>query len=186
MRYRIFPVLALVALAVALVLLSSQNRGMVAPVAVQGPPPEPGYAARQAELIQTGADGRPLYTLNADIIQQLPEQDTVQLQRVHLAFRDVSGNEWTARAEHGELGQSTGKVSLSGDVHVAGILPGTQAPAEIATQALSLDTQAQIVDTDQPVTLTWSGRNLSAQGLFASLKERRVRLQSAVHGTFAP
>ena len=42
------------------------------------------------------------------------------------------------------------------------------------------------ITTHDPVTLLMSGRQLHAQGLVASLKERHVQLESAVHGSFQP
>ena len=48
------------------------------------------------------------------------------LQQVQLGFRDTSGDEWTARAAHGELvAQDSGVVQLAGNVQVAGTLPGS-------------------------------------------------------------
>ena len=40
---------------------------------------EPGYAAIHAELIETGADGHPLYRLDADRIEQPQPQGTIFL-----------------------------------------------------------------------------------------------------------
>jgi len=77
-------------------------------------------------------------------------------------------------------------VQLEGGVRVVGSLPDTGEPAEISTERLSFDTQSQIVTTRDPVTLLVSGRALQAQGLIASLKERHVQLESAVHGSFLP
>jgi LPS export ABC transporter protein LptC len=103
---------------------------------------------------------------------------------VQLGFRDAEGNQWTARAERGELTQGSGVVQLDGDVHVAGTLPGTGEPTEIASEHLAVDTDAQIVTTQAPVTIVMTGRELEARGLTANLKERRVHLESAVHGAF--
>jgi LPS export ABC transporter protein LptC len=186
MTYRLVALLALLALIVGVVLLSGPQRESVAPAAAGGPLHDPGYSAVKARLIQTGADGRPLYTLDAAQIQQQPDQDTVELQQVQLEFRDANGNEWTARAIHGELAQNSGVVKLDGNVHVAGILPGTEQAAEISTEHLAFDTHAQLVSTRDPVTLVMSGRELNAQGMVASLKERHVQLESAVHGSFLP
>ena len=186
MIYRIFAVLAVIAVIVGSVLLTGQQREASAPTTVEEPMRDPGYAARNANLVQTGPDGHPLYTLSAALIRQLPGKGTVDLERVQLGFRDSSGDQWSARAEHGELGENTGQVELTGDVHVASVLPGSQAPAEIVTQRLSFDTHAEIVSTKDAVTLAWSGHQLNAQGLLASLKERHLQLESAVHGSFSP
>jgi LPS export ABC transporter protein LptC len=185
MIYRLLAVLALVALAVGIVSLSGPQRESAATRFV-APLHDPGYSARQARLVQTGPDGRPLYTLDAAQIQQQPDHVTVDMQQVQLGFHDPSGNAWTARADHGELAQNSGVVRLDGDVHIFGILPGTNDPAQIISEHLSYDTDTQVVATRDPVTLVTAGGELKATGLVASLKERRLQLESAVHGTYLP
>ena len=183
MTYRVVVLLALLVLTVGMVLLSAPQHESAAPATI-GPAHDPGYSAQQARLVQTGADGRPIYTLDAAQIQQQPNDGTVELQQVKLGFRDTSGNEWTARAVHGQLVQGSGVVRLSGDVHVNGLFPGTEQPAEMTTEHLAFDTRTEVVATRDPVTLAMSGRTLNAQGMVASLKEGHVQLESAVHGTF--
>jgi lipopolysaccharide export system protein LptC len=182
--YRLVAMLALLVLIVGIVLLSAPQREVSAPAAAGTPVHDPGYSAVQAHLVQTGADGLPVYTLDAAQIQQLPDQGKVELQQVRLGFRDVNGNEWTARSARGELEQASGVVELAGDVHVRGILPGTTETAQIISEHLAYDTRTQTVTTRDPVTLIMPGRELEATGLVANLKERRLQLESAVHGTF--
>ena len=186
MIYRLLAALAVVGLIVGVIFLSGPPREAVAPSAAGTTAHDPGYAARDARLVQTGPDGQPLYTLNASEISQQPDQSTVQLTQVRLGFRAQGGDQWTARAQHGELGQDTGVVQLDGAVQVAGLLPGTQDPAEIATEHLSFDTRTQVASTHDAVTLTLSGHELHAVGLVARLKEGHVQLESAVHGSYTP
>ncbi|HEY2275188.1 MAG TPA: LPS export ABC transporter periplasmic protein LptC [Steroidobacteraceae bacterium] len=186
MIYRLVALLAALSLVVGLVLLSGPQRGVVVPGASGAAAPDPGYAALGAHLVQTGSDGQPLYSLDAARINQQPDDNIVRLTQVQMGFRAASGQEWTARADRGELGQDTGVVQLDGDVHVAGLLPGTRDPAEITTEHLSFDTHAQVVTTPDPVTLTLSGRELRAKGLVARLKEGHLELESAVHGSYLP
>src|SRR2546430_16670968 len=115
--------LALVGRIVGVVVCAGGKSARGAPATV-GPLQDPGYAVRRARLIQTGSDGRALYTLDAAQIQQQPNQGTVDLQQVQLGFRDTSGTEWTARADRGELAQESGVVQLEGGVRLAGGLPG--------------------------------------------------------------
>lgn len=184
MIYRLLPVLALLALIIGVVVLSGPQREPAAATTVGEMVRDPGYAARNARLIQTGPDGQPLYTLDAAQIRQLPDEGTVDMQQVQLGFRDAAGNHWTARGAHGEMGQDTGVIELDGAVHVTGIVPGSQDTADISSEHLTFDTNTQIVTTHAPVTLVMSGRQLEAQGLVANLKERHVQLESAVHGSF--
>ena len=51
---------------------------------------------------------------------------------------------------------------------------------------LAFDTKAQLLTTSDPVTLVTSGRKLDATGMRADLKESRVQLESALHGTYLP
>jgi LPS export ABC transporter protein LptC len=184
MIYRLLAILAFVALLVGVVVLSGGEREGAAPVTVEGTSADPGYSAKQARLVQTGADGQPVYTLDAQEVQQQPEQSTIDMQQVVFGFKDSSGDQWTARAKHGELAQNSGIVNLDGAVHVTGILPGTTDAADIMTEHLAFDTNTQIVTTSDAVTLIMSGRKLDANGMTANLKERHVQLESAVHGIY--
>jgi len=185
MSYRIVALIAFVALIVAIVIGTGGEREAATPAA-QGPAPDPGYSALQAHMVQTGPDGKPQYTLDAARVQQQPDQGVIDLEQVRLGFRDVNGNQWTARAARGQIAQNSGVVELAGDVQVNGILPGLNQPADLTTERLSFDTNAQVAATRDPVTIVMSGRKLAAQGMVANLKERRVQLESQVHGSFLP
>jgi LPS export ABC transporter protein LptC len=186
MTYRLLGILAFIALLVGAVVLSGGQRESAAPQTVEESVSDPGYSARKAHMVQTAPDGHPIYTLDAAQVQQEPDQGTVRLQEVNFAFRDDSGNKWTARADRGELSQNNAIVNLEGAVHVDGVLPGTEEPADISTEHLAFDTNAQLLTTADPVTLVMSGRKLDATGLRANLKESHVQLESAVHGTYLP
>jgi LPS export ABC transporter protein LptC len=136
--------------------------------------------------VQTGSDGRPLYTVNANVIRQQPDDNTVELEQATLGLYDSNGNLWTARGEHGEVGQNTGIVELDGDVHVIGTPEGTQQPVEIVSNRLSFDTNSKIASTKEPVTFTWSGQEMKGKGMRATLNDGHVDLESSVHGTAVP
>jgi LPS export ABC transporter protein LptC len=77
-------------------------------------------------------------------------------------------------------------IDLSGDVHVSGVLPGTDQPADISSERLSFDTRTDVVSTEDPVTFVWAGRQIHSMGIIASLKDSHVQLESAVHAIFQP
>lgn len=185
MIFRIFAALTVIAVIVASLLLAGQPSGTPTSTTVQRTAWDEGYSARNARLVQTGADGRPLYTLNAATIRQLPNEDQVQLTQVQMTFHDPNGTPWSATADRGMLEQGAGEVALSGNVHVIGTPPEAQGPAQIATDALSVDLHSDLVSTRDPVTLFWAGAVLSSTGLVADLKDYRVELESRVHGTFS-
>jgi LPS export ABC transporter protein LptC len=185
MIFRIFATLALLALIGGSLLLGRQTRDAESP-APAGAPVDLGYGARDAQLIETGVDGRPKYTLNAKRIEQHPKDGSVELDVVHMILDDPDGNRWTVDAQRGDILSGGDNIDLSGDVHVSGLLPGTQQPAEISSDRLSFDTRTDVVTTEDPVTLLSSGRQIHSVGIIARLKDSHVRLESAVHGIFQP
>jgi LPS export ABC transporter protein LptC len=156
------------------------------PKIVGQPTEEPGYSARNAELIETGDDGRPVYTLLADRVRQHPNDNRTQLDQPRMTFVASDGNTWHIKSRAGQIRDDGVNVVLYGDVHVNGSLPGSDAPAVIDTSILNFDTKQEIVTTHAPVTLDWNGRKLSGTGLIAKLPDHLVRLESRIHGSFPP
>ena len=185
MIYRIFAALVFIVVIGGTIVFGGQQAENTATTIVEQPR-EPGYAARDARLVQTGPDGHPLYTVNADVIRQQPDGNTVELEQATLGLSDSNGTLWTARGQHGEVGQNTGIVELDGDVHVSGTPEGTQQPVEIVSNRLSFDTNSKVASTKDPVTFTWSGQQMKGTGMRATLNDGRVDLESSVHGTAVP
>jgi LPS export ABC transporter protein LptC len=186
MIFRIFATLALVVLIGGSLLLGRRQREVETPAPVSRPAEDLGYGARDAQLIETGADGRPRYILNAKSIEQHPKDDRVELQLVHMILDDDEGNRWIVDAQRGDILSAGENIELSGDVHVSGVLPGTSQPADISSERLSFNTQSDVVRSADPVTLAWAGRQIHSVGIIASLKDSQVQLESAVHAIFQP
>ena len=103
MIFRIFATLALLALIGGSLLLGRQSRDAETPAAAGRPTEDLGYGARDAQLIETGTDGRPRYTLNAKLIEQHPKDGSVQLNVVHMIVDDIDGNRWTVDAQRARV-----------------------------------------------------------------------------------
>jgi len=185
MIYRVFIVLAVIVAIVGSIMLGRQQGAPGSQGEVQPPAGEQGYSARNAQLIETGADGRPLYTLDADRIRQRPNDGRVQLDVVRMTYRASDGNLWNVRADSGQIREDGAHIELYGHVQVRGNLTGSDVPADITTSILSFDTRAEVLSTHAPVVLRWGEQELEASGLVASLKDRSVRLESRVHGQFS-
>ena len=182
---RIFAVLVFVVVIGGTILFGGQQNETTAPTIIEEPH-DPGYAARDARLVQTGQDGKPLYTLDADVIRQQPNDNTIQLEKATLGFFDSNGSPWTGRGNSGQVGQDTREVELSGDVHVNGTPQGTLQPLQIVTEHLKFDTTTKIATTQDPVTFTWSGQEMKGTGMRASLNDGRLQLESTVRGRAVP
>jgi LPS export ABC transporter protein LptC len=181
MIFRILAAVLFIAIIVGSFWLGGEQRATTATTTVEASSAELGYSARNATLVETGADGLPVYTLNANVIRQHPG-DGVEFEQVQMSFRDADGQTWKGRADQGELTTETGKVDLTGNVHVSGLLPGSEQMADLAT----VNTHEDIISTAEPVTVNSPGRQLKSIGLVATLKEHHLLLESNVRGTFSP
>jgi LPS export ABC transporter protein LptC len=185
MIFRILAALLFIAIIVGSFWLGAEQRETTATTTVEASSADLGYSARNATLVETGVDGLPVYTLNANVIRQHPG-DGVEFEQVQMSFRDANGQTWKGRADQGELTTDTGKVDLSGNVHVNGLLPGSEQMADLVSEKLAVDTHEDIISTADPVTVTSIGRQLKSKGMVATLKEHHLVLESNVRGTFSP
>jgi LPS export ABC transporter protein LptC len=185
MIFRILAALLVIALVLGSFWLGGEQRETTATTTVAPPTAEMGYSARDAVLIETGPDGLPMYTLNANVIRQHPG-DGVDFEQVQMSFRDRNGQTWKGRADQGQLTTETGKVDLYGNVHVNGPLPGSSSVAELSTDRLAVDTHENIISTADAVTVESPGRQLKSRGLLADLNGRHLVLESKVRGSFTP
>jgi LPS export ABC transporter protein LptC len=175
-----------IALLVAVwLLLNNEQNGPAVPRA-DNRAANPGYSAQNAVLIETAADGHPMYTLHASSIRQEPDSAITTLEQVQMQFRDPQGNIWNGRADEGRVVDQASQVELTGNVILSGLLPGTGKPAQISTDRLNVDTHTEVATTADPVVLDWNGQIVHARGMIARLRQQRVLLESDVHGRYVP
>jgi LPS export ABC transporter protein LptC len=168
-------------------------------------PPDPGYAARDAEVIETGYDGRERYRLTAKVIRQQSETAAIELESLAMAYHPdaqarapgdtapgprtaegkTSDETWHLTSDHGQVRADGDDVQLSGNVRVTGPAPGSGEPLQMTTSQLRINTPTEFFETRAPVQLSWAGHEITAVGMQADLKAGKLRLESAVHGTFA-
>jgi lipopolysaccharide export system protein LptC len=159
---------------------------------------DPGYAARDAEVIETGYDGRERYRLDARVIRQRMETGVIELEQLHMNYHagaqagvpgeirpaDAADEVWHLTSDRGQVRADGDDVFLSGNVRVTGPAPGSGVPLALTTSELRINTPTEFIETQAPVSLRWSGHELKARGLQADLKAGTLRLESEVHGSF--
>ena len=163
-------------------------------------PLDPGYAARDAEVIETGYDGRERYRLKAAVIRQQTESGVIELERLEMNYHRNSqatpgeappagnnaGEIWHLTSDHGLVREEGNDVELRGNVLVTGPPQDGVEPLSLTTESLRVNTPTEFIETDAPVKLRWSGHELDAVGMRADLKAGTLRLESKVHGSFSP
>jgi LPS export ABC transporter protein LptC len=164
------------------------------------PAPDPGYAAREAVVVETGFDGRERYRLNAAVIRQQMDSSVIDLESLEMDYHPGaqervagesadprnSNEKWHLKSDRGQVRANGDDVQLDGNVLVTGQAPGTGAPITLSTETMRINTPTEFIETDAPVRLRWSGHQLDAVGMRADLKAGTLRLESKVHGAFSP
>jgi lipopolysaccharide export system protein LptC len=180
--------------------LARAGRGDDAEAATSTLPPDPGYAALDAEVIETGYDGRERYRLNAKVIRQQIDSSVIDLEQLEMDYHPgaqarVAGEAaapaadkeeaWHLRSDRGQVRADGDDIELAGNVEVTGSAPATGEPISLRTERMRVNTPTEFIQTDERVTLLWSGHELVAKGMKADLKAGTLRLESDVHGEFS-
>ncbi len=163
-------------------------------------PPDPGYSALDAQVIETGYDGRERYRLNAKSIRQQGDNGVIDLEQLEMNYHpgaqgNVPGEKpvsaktaaevWHLTSDHGQVQTDGNDVLLKGNVHVTGPTPGSDVPLVLTSDNMRVNTPTQFIETDAPVQIRSAGNVVDAVGLEADLKAGDVRLKSAVHASSA-
>jgi LPS export ABC transporter protein LptC len=162
--------------------------------------PDPGYAALDAVVIETGYDGRERYRLNAKVIRQQGESGVIDLETLDMDYHPgaqgnvpgekpppdkAAGEIWHLKSDRGQVRADGDDVQLNGNVVVTGLAPGSKDPLVLSTDNMRINTPTEYIETSAPVKLRWAGHELDAIGMQADLKAGTLRLESDVHGSFS-
>ncbi|MDH3588677.1 MAG: LPS export ABC transporter periplasmic protein LptC [Gammaproteobacteria bacterium] len=145
-----------------------------------------GYYLREAVVEGIGTDGTTLYTLRAERIQQAPSDNSVSLQVVDLEYSSPDGEPWSLRADEGAIPADGERISLFGNVKIEEMLFVGPETTVVTTPDLDVDLRAHLATTDSEVRIERGNYLITAVGIRADLKDRKLRLQSEVHGRFLP
>jgi LPS export ABC transporter protein LptC len=190
MLFRVFTVLAVVALVISTWILSSPVRRPHA----SGDAKQaelPGYYLKNAVLSDYDLDGNPGVRIEAERIDQIDHGNEVALYNIRVVYQAQNGQSWVMVGDVAHV-QPDGKVvDVTGNVRLQGEPGGREAggregAAVVRTDTLSYNVQDAVASTKSDVRIDFSDHTLTAHGLTANLKERTMRLESKVNGRFHP
>ncbi len=182
---RVLIIVVVIAVIIGALILGEGGTPVPVKAGTEGSSDVPGYSARNAEVTETGEDGRLAFTVISPLIRQRPNDDRVQLDAPRMTFVSEGNGTWQAQARAGQIQADGSNVNLYGDVKMEGELSGT--PVTISTSTIAFDTRNQIASTTAPVTFDAPGKTLSSTGgVIANLKQGELQLLSRIHGTFPP
>ncbi len=179
MIVRIVIILAIVGIIVGALFLGQGGPSSPVTTATGSGGDVPGYSARNAEVTQTGEDGRPMFTVISPLIRQQANDQRVQLDAPRMTFVSVENGTWHAKSRSGLIQADGASVDLHGDVRMEGML--SDSPVVINTSTISFDTRTEIARTPAYLTVDARGGTLGGTGLLANLKESTLQLESNIH-----
>jgi len=183
MVFRIFTVLAVVALAVSTWILSSPAR-RAKPVLDSRQADTPGYYLKSAVLTDYDAAGVPSIHLEAERIDQIVHTTEVALSNVRVDYQTPNGQNWVLFGDSGRVKPGGKVIDVKGNVRLEGTSTEHAGTAVVHTDELSYNVPESIASTQNDVRIDFGAHFLTARGLIANLKERTMRLESKVNGRF--
>jgi len=185
MGFRIFTLLAVIALGVSTWFLSSPGRrpaGGAAGALAQ----LPGYYLKNAVLTDYDVNGAVSIRIHADRIDQVDHSPEVALYNVRVDYQSPQGQSWVLLGDTGHV-ESGGKIiDVAGNVRLEEQSPEHAGTAVLHTDTLRYSVPDSIATTKSDVRIDFGVHTLTARGLWANLKERTMRLESKVNGRFQP
>ena len=176
---RVVIILAIVGIIIGALILGEGGPSSVVKPASDTSSEVPGYSARNAEVTQTGEDGRPEFVVLSPLIRQQANDERVQLDAPRMTFVSPENGTWHAQSRSGLIRADGSSVDLHGDVKMEGMLSGS--PVVINTSTIAFDTRTEIARTPAFFTVDAKGGKLDATGLVANLKEGTLELESNPH-----
>jgi lipopolysaccharide export system protein LptC len=145
-----------------------------------------GYYMRGAKILGTDEQGRVAYRISADQLEELPGEERLRLDGVHVEYTPVDTQPWSISAAAASAPKDGSELALTGDVTLRSQPTDGREPTVITTESLRFFPDTSSAEADTPVTLKVGGWQLHAGSLRTHLKGDVMRLESDVHGQFAP
>ena len=185
MLFRIFTLVAVLALAVSTWILSSPDRRQ-AQSADAKRSALPGYYLKNATLTDYDGAGAPSTRVQAERIDQVDHGPEVALYNVRFDYQSPNGQAWVMFGDTAQVEPGGKVVNVAGNVRLEGQDAAHAGTAVMRTDDLRYDVSEGIASTRSDVSIEFGAHTLSARGLVANLKERTLRLESKVNGRFHP
>lgn len=134
------------------------------------------------DVVRHDERGNPELQLNAEYAEHFENEPWI-----HLRHFDATGltaeSDWRLRADAGRLSDDGVHLNAQGNV-VLGRAANAVGDMTLRTEQLSINTDTQIAETRAPVTISQGNSRISGRGLWASLDDDRVRLESEVRAHY--
>ena len=144
-----------------------------------------GYYARGARISGTDEQGRLMYRIFADRLDELPGEELLELTGVKVDYQPADETAWTLTAASAKYAWDGSLLDLNGDVEARSMPADGSRSLTITTQTLLFSPDTSSAESDGEVEIRVGDWQLDGASLRADLKERTLELES-VRGTLVP
>jgi lipopolysaccharide export system protein LptC len=184
MGFRIFTLLAVIALGISTWILSSPSHS---PSKTSGAMASlPGYYLKNAIVTDYDAEGAVSIRIHADRVDQVDHGPEVNLYNVRVDYQSPQGQAWVLLGDTGHIEPGGKILDVAGNVRLEEQSPEQAAAAVLHTDTLSYNVPETVATTQSDVRIDFGVHVLTGKGLIANLKQRTIRLESKVNGRFLP
>jgi lipopolysaccharide export system protein LptC len=141
------------------------------------------YEMRGFSVRHQGGHGLAASLVQGDQVRHFADDDTLEIAGVYLRSSDGLGRLTEAWAERAQMDAQARHLVLQGRARVRrSLAPGGAGPIEFTSEWLAVDTQAERMHTDRPVTLVQGAHRFDADGLDYDHARDELVLSGPVHG----
>ncbi len=142
-----------------------------------------GYYMLNAGFVAPGADGQPLYRLDASTMTHGVDSGLVEMDDVRIEYKQDAAADWVVTAPKGSARLDWQTLRLEGGVRVV-VEAANDPPIVLVTPDLLVNALEEVATTASEVRLTWGPQAVDAVGMSVDLTAGRVKLESQVNGLF--
>jgi LPS export ABC transporter protein LptC len=152
----------------------------------EGGDTELGYYLRGVRMLGTDENGRAVYRILADRLEERPNEERLWLERVQIEYHRTGELAWVITAGSGNATRDRSELELKDGVEIRSQPTDGSAPVHVTTPALRFLPATSSAESDERVVIDVGRWHLEGVRLRAHLKDDRMELESDVHGKFAP
>jgi len=178
-----FPLILLAALAALTFWLDHVVQPPSGP-ASQAPRDEPDYIVDGLSAVRMDREGRVKHTLRARKMTHFPEDDLTLLEAPNFVTYGEGHAPVTVTSKQARMSGNGENVFFEKDVRVVRAPDGSRGELILETSFLHVIPEANIVQTDKPVTIRDATGFVTASGLELNSETRVLKLEGRVKGTF--
>jgi lipopolysaccharide export system protein LptC len=179
------PLLLMVTMALGTWLIAKNTPGLLTPSVPGVPRHVPDYTLDHFTLQRFAVDGALKIEIVGDHMQHFPDDDTMEVEKIHVVSTDEQGRRMTASAQHGRAKGDSSVVWLDGQAQVVSESPG-QLPIQLNGEHLRAEPKLKRIDSDWPVIVQQGDSEFHADGLFYDADTRILTLNGATHALLQP